>query len=1027
MPREEDLRMLKSHEKFHSANGKRLVLIVDDELINRELLGSVLQNEYELMYASNGQEAMDRIRENKDTLSLVLLDLMMPVLSGTEVLKKIKADPELQHIPVIVLTSDQEAEIDSLMLGAIDFIPKPYPQHKVILARILRTIELSEDRQIIHSTERDPLTGLYNKEYFYRYAEQFDQHHKGMDMDAIIVDVNHFHMINERFGTAYGDEVLRHIGERVREMVIDNGGIVCRRESDTFMVYCPHGSDYRAILENASIGLAGEDSLNNRIRLRMGVYAVVDKSLDIERRFDRAKMAADTVRSSFTKTIGIYDDKLHENELYHEQLIEDFHKAISEKQFKVYYQPKVDVRADKPILASGEALVRWQHPALGLISPGVFIPLFEDNGLIQELDNYVWEETAAQIAEWKEKYGFAFQISVNVSRIDMYDPELVGKLQRIVAKNALDTGALMLEITESAYTQDSEQIIETVNRLREIGFRIEMDDFGTGYSSLNMISALPIDALKLDMQFMRNAFSERRDTRMLEIIIDIADYLSVPVIAEGVETEEQLKALKAIGCDLVQGYYFSKPVPPQEFERFFTEYELGRDGIAYGGAAQHVQERERRSNAFGRIAQALTDSFERVYYVDAVSSHYVEFTSGSGNEELSIERSGADFFVDLEQRLTSVAYAPDREKLIRALSKETLLGCLREKRSFSMNYRLVTDGRPVYYDLKAVRASSTDEHHVVIGIRNVDEQLGQAGIFASTAQCAAFLTLAQALSVDMERIYHIDTVSGDYMLVEARDGQLVRELHKGSFFGDFASSVLRYVHGDDRAVLAPFENGKSLLTATEEAGIVSVCFRYVRGGKTVYYQLKSTGCEADENRVFIALSNIDALMKRDEELATAKEHANRDPLTGVKSRYAFTEAEKRLDETLCSGEAEPFAIVWCDVNGLKEINDTLGHQAGDRYLCDACHIICNVFKHSPVYRVGGDEFVALLCGEDYRDRNRLMAGFTEENEKRAAAGGVKIACGMAEAKLGEDSTVKTVLERADAEMYKNKKLLKAPR
>ena len=395
--------MLKSHEKFHSSNGKRMILVADDERINREILGVILDRDYEVIYASDGMEAIDQVHRWKDELSLVLLDLMMPFKSGKEVLQEIKSSQELEHIPVIVLTADQDAEIECLSIGAIDYIPKPYPQAGIILARILRAIELSEDREIIQSTERDPLTGLYNRDYFYRYAEQFDQHHKEMEMDAIVVDINRFHMINERFGSDYGDEVLRSIGERVREAISDTGGIVCRREADTFMAYCPHGLDYKTILDKASIVLTGAESVNSRVRLRMGVYTGVDKTMEIERRFDRAKMAADTVRNSFAKAIGSYDSTLHERELYAEQLIDDFHKAVEEKQFVVYYQPKFDIRPKEPVLISAEALVRWQHPRLGLVSPGVFIPLFEHNGLIQELDRYVWRETAAQIRAWKTR------------------------------------------------------------------------------------------------------------------------------------------------------------------------------------------------------------------------------------------------------------------------------------------------------------------------------------------------------------------------------------------------------------------------------------------------------------------------------------------------------------------------------------------------------------------------------------------------------------------------------------------------
>ena len=191
---------MKAHEKFHSANGKRLVLIVDDELINRELLKLALQDEFETLTAADGVSALQIIRERKDELSLVLLDLLMPGIHGLELLRIVKEDADLKHIPVIVLTADQESEVDSLQLGAADFIQKPYPKQEVILTRVRRTIELSEDRDIIHFTERDVLTGLFNREYFFRYAQQFDQHHKDMDMDAIVIDIHHFRMINERYG-----------------------------------------------------------------------------------------------------------------------------------------------------------------------------------------------------------------------------------------------------------------------------------------------------------------------------------------------------------------------------------------------------------------------------------------------------------------------------------------------------------------------------------------------------------------------------------------------------------------------------------------------------------------------------------------------------------------------------------------------------------------------------------------------------------------------------------------------------------
>ena len=206
-----------------------------------------------------------------------------------------------------------------------------------------------------------------------------------------------------------------------------------------------------------------------------------------------------------------------------------------------------------------------------MVSPGVFIPLFESNGLVRELDHYVWREAAAQIKAWKQNPGKAVPVSINVSRVDMMDPELPDTLRSLIEDNGLDYGDLHLEITESAYTQDAKQIVDTVNTLRDMGFMMEMDDFGSGYSSLNMVTSLPIDVLKLDMGFIRSAFSEGGDTRMIKVIVEIARSLNVPMIAEGVETREQMLALKELGCDIVQGYWFSRPVPADEFEAFLIK------------------------------------------------------------------------------------------------------------------------------------------------------------------------------------------------------------------------------------------------------------------------------------------------------------------------------------------------------------------------------------------------------------------------------------------------------------------------
>lgn len=549
---------------------RRKVLIVDDEFIEREMLGAMLKDLYEIEYAGNGQEALNIIRREKTILSLIILDLHMPELDGYSVLEAIRADNEMRRIPVIVLTSEKGAEVKSLQLGAADFITKPYEMPDVVRARVQHAIELAEDTVIIHETERDELTGLFHKEFFFEFGKRLDIQNDNMPMDAMVIDINRFHIVNELYGREYGNEVLKKIGDGIHDLVNETGGLACRFDSNGFYIYIPHGHDLNKVISGV-LEKINASLVDRNITIRMGVFEDDGNGMNMEQRFDRARLACNKLRHSYTTCFDFYNEDLHSKELHEERLINDMEKALTEKQFKVFYQPKYNITGDKPVLTSAEALIRWFHPEFGMVSPGEFIPLFEDNGLIQKLDRFVWTEAAAQIKRWKDEYGVYLPVSVNVSRVDIFNPMLGCILMDLVNINGFNPEKLLLEITESAYTDNSQEIIDTVKGLRNNGFKIEMDDFGSGYSSLNMLTSLPIDALKLDMKFIRNICGNKKDSRLVEIMIQIARLLEVPVIAEGVENREQMELLKSIGCDIIQGYYFSKPLPPEEFCKLFKD------------------------------------------------------------------------------------------------------------------------------------------------------------------------------------------------------------------------------------------------------------------------------------------------------------------------------------------------------------------------------------------------------------------------------------------------------------------------
>ncbi len=439
----------------------------------------------------------------------------------------------------------------------------------IILALVIKNMRsearAAEGNKIISEAERDPLTGLYNWNFFLVYANKIHREQPHKPMDAVVINIDRFHSVNALRGREFGDQVLRELGGEIQDFIKGTDGIASRFESDRFDIFGEHRDDWRMPLARFQRNL-NERFHDVNINLRMGVKPW-QEGIEPVLQFDNARTACNKKRSNFGGQLVVYDAAMGEKEERDQLLLNDLGRALENHEFEVFYQPKYNVQGEKSTLSSAEALVRWRHPELGLISPGEFIPLFESSGQISALDKYVWEEAARQVAAWRNKYGVTLPVSVNLSRVDVFDPKLNATLDDIVARNGLNYADLKLEVTESAYTENADQLIRVIDGLRSKGYEIEMDDFGSGYSSLNMLSSMPVDILKMDIAFIRNIESSTKDLRLVELIVDIARYLNVPVIAEGVETENQLRLLKDVGCDIVQGYYFSRPLPADDFEQ----------------------------------------------------------------------------------------------------------------------------------------------------------------------------------------------------------------------------------------------------------------------------------------------------------------------------------------------------------------------------------------------------------------------------------------------------------------------------
>lgn len=544
------------------------ILVVDDSSTNRKILKRILAlDNYEILEAENGQQALETILNQSKPISIVLLDLSMPVMDGFELLKVMENLDLFKKVSVIVTTGFDviNTELKSLQLGAIEFITKPY-NADIVRHRVRSILKLRRNTALINTLEVDPLTGLYNRESFYLHAKEVLLSNPTKKYQLICSDIINFKMLNTKYGAEACDNILTGIANFYKKT---KDGIVCGRlGSDIFVVL-------REMVSHKSQEEVNKEFLTNfshfpikDFYMKFGVYEVESNSTPVSIMCDCARLAITTIKNKYGATFAVYDISMRKNLEREQQLTSYMEQALEENQFKMYLQPKHNSITEH--LYGAEALVRWVHPVFGLITPDEFIPIFEKNGFISKLDYYMWEEACKLLKKWIDAKEKIIPISVNVSRIDFLTFDLPSKIYNLVESYNIPPSMLHLEITESAYTTEAERIIADVKSLRMQGFLIEMDDFGSGYSSLNMLAELPIDILKLDMKFIHSEDTSVNNSKMtiLNFVIGLSKWLKYPTIAEGVEKQEEVELLKSMGCNYIQGYFYSKPISVNDFESY---------------------------------------------------------------------------------------------------------------------------------------------------------------------------------------------------------------------------------------------------------------------------------------------------------------------------------------------------------------------------------------------------------------------------------------------------------------------------
>ncbi len=562
------------------------IMMVDDEPILMELLQAFLEDQgySNFITIEDSTKAIDAMHQLQP--DILLLDLNMPNLGGLDIIKLMRADSLLKRLPIIVLTSstDAETKLQALELGATDFLAKPVDASELALRlRNTLTVKAYQD-QLAYS---DSLTGLLNRS---RFLERLEWAIKSASrsqaqLAVMKLNVDRFKQINDALGPKAGDSLIIQIADRLLSSLRGSDVISLSGNEGLWQNFARIGGDEFSILFPESIQTNDISYVTKRlleaIRLPFSVegqevfvtasIGIAIYPLDGQDTDTLTKNAS--VATEFSKKQGrdnyqFYSEEINKQDRERLSIETELRRAIEQNEFVLHYQPKLSVSPERVV--GMEALIRWQHPTKGLLSPFHFIQIAEDSGLINLLGEWVIHEACRQVKQWHEEGLEGLQVSVNVSPQQFTEKNIQASIDAAVS-SGLDLQYLELEITESMLMGDEERLIKVMQNIKNIGPRLSIDDFGTGYSSLSYLKRFPLDELKIDRAFIIDIPGSKEDKAIVKAIIAMAKSLDLSIVAEGVETVEQLNFLKETDCIIIQGFYFSKPLPAEAFKRYVLE------------------------------------------------------------------------------------------------------------------------------------------------------------------------------------------------------------------------------------------------------------------------------------------------------------------------------------------------------------------------------------------------------------------------------------------------------------------------
>ncbi len=585
---------------------KYSVLVVDDSDINRDILNTILSADFKIYEAADGIQALEIMRDSRKKIDLCLLDIMMPRMDGYEVLSVMNKEHIIDYIPVIVISGEQEADKveKTYDLGALDYILKPF-EPRIVRRRVLATVMLFEKQRELsyklkaqmeeNSRKVDEKTGLLSYASFFFACDTLIESGKiEEDYFMVAIDIEHFRLFNDWFGREEGDIYLQELADCLKEYTAGTRAICGYLGGDNFALFAPYSLGLIEQIQERIIDMLEKYGQSIGFGPMYGIFEARDSLYDAQLMYDNAVTAMSDIPGNYHNRVAIYDPGLLKKTGDELIMLSDVQRGMDAKEFRFFLQPKVNMLNGK--IVGAEALVRWAHRTKGLISPGKFVPILEDNGFITNLDRYIWEEVCKWLRSWIDRGRDPLPISVNVSQIDVFAGDVAEYFEHLIKKYDLSPHMIDIEITESAYAKEYSLINKTVDRLRKAGFKVLLDDFGSAYSSLNMLRNIKVDVLKLDMKFLdtnEDRENSEKGISIIDSIVGMSNQLGLPIIVEGVERLDQVEVLTKLGCVYAQGYYYYKPMPLKKFEELIkdnSKVERESDGKVSNYKPLHVLE-----------------------------------------------------------------------------------------------------------------------------------------------------------------------------------------------------------------------------------------------------------------------------------------------------------------------------------------------------------------------------------------------------------------------------------------------------